>query len=163
MGDGRTVNRNVTGWLFVAVQAILLVALVLLPGADDWPTPDWLETLGFLTLLAGLAIVGISALGLGSALTATPVPTTRGELTVTGMYRFVRHPIYSGVLLVVVGLTVSSGSFLTLGVAIFTVLFFNVKARWEEARLREEYPNYPSYAARTPRFVPRPRRRDPNS
>ncbi len=156
-------SRKVIGWLFVAVQAILLVALVLLPGGDDWPTPDWLQTLGFLTVVAGLAIVGISALGLGTALTATPVPTTRGELKVSGMYRFSRHPIYSGVLLVVIGLTVDSGSFVTLGVAIVTVLFFNVKARWEEARLAEEYPNYPSYAVRTPRFIPQPWRRDPDS
>jgi protein-S-isoprenylcysteine O-methyltransferase Ste14 len=35
-----------------------------------------------------------------------------------------------------------------------TLGFFNVKARWEEARLAESYPGYRAYAARTPRFVP---------
>jgi protein-S-isoprenylcysteine O-methyltransferase Ste14 len=35
-----------------------------------------------------------------------------------------------------------------------TVVFFDRKARWEEAQLRERYPDYAEYASRTPRFVP---------
>ena len=57
-------------------------------------------------------------------------------------------------LLIVVGLTLRSGSFVTLAVAVVTVVFFDRKARWEEAQLRERYPDYAEYASRTPRFVP---------
>ena len=51
----------------------------------------------------------------------------------------------------------SRGRFAFLATVAVTVVFFHVKARWEEAQLAERYPGYREYAARTPRFIPRPR------
>lgn len=144
------------GWAFVAVQVVLLATLVLLPHRDDWATPGWLDVAGLALVAAGIAVGAAAALRLGTALTPTPVPTAEGRLTTDGLYRFARHPIYTGVLAVVVGLTVRSGSWITLAVAVATVGFFDRKARWEEARLAERYPDYPDYAESVPRFVPRP-------
>ncbi len=151
-------NRSRTGWLFVAAQAVLLVTLVALPGDDAWPTPIWLRLIGMATVIGGVALVAVAALRLGPALTPTPVPTEAGSLTTGGLYRYVRHPIYSGVLAAVIGVTVRSGSLLVLAVGVVTIAFFHVKARWEEDRLTEHYPDYPAYAAVTPRFLPRPGR-----
>lgn len=67
---------------------------------------------------------------------ATPVPKERAGLRTGGLYRFTRHPIYTGVLLFVVGTVVTSGSGWKLAVGVLTVVFFNVKARWEESQLR---------------------------
>ncbi len=155
----RAVDRRTVGWAFVAGQVVLLVALVLLPGRDDWPTPSWVWMVGQVLVLAGFVLMIVASLRLGRGLTATPVPAARGQLVTGGLYRYVRHPIYTGVLLIVVGLTLRSGSFVTLAVAAVTVVFFDRKARWEEAQLRERYPEYADYAARTRRFVPgRPHR-----
>ena len=154
---GRTigvVSRRTVGWAFVAGQVVLLVALVLLPGRDDWPTPSWVWMIGQVLVIAGFVLMIVASLRLGRGLTATPVPNRRGQLITGGLYRYVRHPIYTGVLLIVVGLTLRSGSFVTLAVAVVTVVFFDRKARWEEAQLRERYPDYAEYASRTPRFVP---------
>ncbi len=152
------VNRQLTGWALVGVQALLIGALVVLPGRDDWATPSWLNTVGSVLLLSGFAVMVAASLRLGRALTPTPVPTKHGQLTTSGLYRYVRHPIYSGVLLVVAGMAVPSGSWISATVAATTVVFFNAKARWEEARLAERYDDYAAYAADTPRFVPRPAR-----
>ncbi len=149
-------TRTRAGWLFVVVQAVLLITLVALPAGDAWPTPAWVQVIGLLAVVGGVALVAVAALRLGPALTPTPVPTAEGALTTDGLYRHVRHPIYSGVLLAVAGVTVRSGSVLVLAVGAATVVFFHLKARWEEERLQERYPDYPEYAARTPRFVPRP-------
>jgi protein-S-isoprenylcysteine O-methyltransferase Ste14 len=154
---GRTigvVDRRTVGWAFVAGQVLLLVALVLLPGRDDWPTPSWVWMIGQVLVIAGFVLMIVASLRLGRGLTATPVPNARGQLITGGLYRYVRHPIYTGVLLIVVGLTLRSGSFVTLTVAVVTVVFFDRKARWEEAQLSERYPDYADYASRTPRFVP---------
>jgi len=148
------VDRRTVGWAFVAGQVVLLVALVLLPGRDDWPTPSWVWTVGQVLVVAGFVLMIVASLRLGRGLTATPVPNARGRLITGGLYRYVRHPIYTGVLLVVVGLTLRSGSFVTLAVAAVTVVFFDRKARWEEGQLREHYPEYAAYASRTRRFVP---------
>lgn len=150
-------RRTTVGWLFVAVQALLFLVLVALPRGEAWPTPAWLRALGLLLIVGGIALVAVAGLRLGPALTPTPVPTASGTLATGGLYRFVRHPIYAGVLVAVTGLTLRSGSLLVGAAAGVTVAFFHIKARWEEARLTERYPEYPDYAARTPRFIPRPR------
>jgi len=149
-------NSKVIGWTFVAIQAVLIVALVVLPSRDDWPTPSVVNVVGTALLLAGFVIMAVAALSLGRSLTPTPVPVAHGELTTSGLYQFVRHPIYTAVLAIVVSLTIRSGSWISLGVAAVTVIFFNSKARWEEDRLSEAYPDYDAYAARTPRFIPQP-------
>ncbi len=60
-------------------------------------------------------------------------------------------------LLFVVGVVAASGSIAKIVLGMVTIVFFNAKARWEERRLSSAYPGYSDYAARTPRFVPRPR------
>lgn len=146
----------VKGWLFVAAQAALLIALVLLPGSDHWSTPRWLTLLCSVLVFAGFALMAVAALGLGRSLTPTPVPVSYGKLQTNGLYRWMRHPIYTGVLAVVAGLAGRSGNWLHAAIAAGTFVFFNSKAAWEEARLAEHYGGYKDYAARTPRFVPRP-------
>ncbi len=148
-------NRSVVGWLWVAAQAVLLLVLVLLPGRSDWPTPTLVDVVAQVLFFGGLALVIVAALGLGRSVTPTPVPVTYGSLTTGGLYRFVRHPIYTGVLAVVAGMTIRSGSVIHLAVAAATVVFFDRKAAWEERRLAETYPGYDRYAAVTPKFIPR--------
>jgi protein-S-isoprenylcysteine O-methyltransferase Ste14 len=92
-------------------------------------------------------------------LTATPVPTERATLRTSGPYRWVRHPIYTGVLLIVAAMAVRSGSVFGLTLGALTIAFFHVKASWEEQRLTKRFDAYADYAAVTPRFIPSPRRR----
>jgi protein-S-isoprenylcysteine O-methyltransferase Ste14 len=151
-------NAQRLGWTFVGLQVVLLGGLVLLPGSDDWTNPSPAKTAARIVSLAGLMLAAAAALRLGSALTATPVPKSHAMLRTSGLYRFARHPIYSGVLLFVIGSVISSRSFWKLALGVATIVFFNLKARWEESRLRETYPDYTAYAQRTGRFFPRPRR-----
>ncbi len=154
---------RLAGWLFVAAQAVLLVALVVLPRADHWPVPTWLNVIGYGLMAVGFALVVVAGLRLGPSLTPTPVPTEHGRLTTTGLYRISRHPIYTGVLAIVAGITVRSASYAVAAVGLLTVAFFTVKARWEEDRLRERYADYDAYAAATGRFLPRLQPRMPRS
>lgn len=149
-------TREVTGWVWVGGQAVLLGALILLPRRDDWETPAIILSIAGVFFIAGLIIIAISALGLGSGLTPTPVPTKRGALITSGFYQHVRHPIYTGVLGVVAGITLRSGSWVHLIVAAITLVFFDRKAAWEEQQLAEHYDEYDQYAAATPKFIPQP-------
>jgi protein-S-isoprenylcysteine O-methyltransferase Ste14 len=152
------VSHRTIGWVFVTVQVVLLAMLAVLAGrpGDAWPTPGPLLGLSALCTLGGLIVIVIASLRLGRSLTATPVPNGRNQLSTDGLYAMVRHPIYSGVLLVVVGLAIRSASWFTLALAAVTIAFFNVKARWEEERLAERHPDYRAYCEHVPRFVPRP-------
>ena len=148
-GDVRTAR------LLVAGQFVLIGILVLLPGRQDWPVPVALKLVCSIATVVGLAVMVIGATGLGRGLTATPLPNAHAKLRTGGLYRYVRHPIYSGLLLTMASITLASGSvprLLTLGVL---VLLLSAKARWEETRLTQRFEGYTDYAARTPRFVPR--------
>ena len=143
-----------TARLLVAGQFALIGILVLLPGRHDWPVPAALVVACAVATVAGLLVIVIGAMGLGRGLTATPLPNAHAQLRTGGLYRYARHPIYSGLLLTMTSIAVASGSvfrLLTLGVL---VLLITVKARWEEKRLTRRFEGYASYAARTPRFVP---------
>ncbi len=153
------VDRRTIGWLLVAGQTGLIAALLLLPAGQLWPTPPWLEWTGLGIGVLGGSWAVAAGFRLGDRLTPTPVPRDGGSLRTDGPYARVRHPIYTGVLLIVIGVTLRSGSASVLTLAVVTVAFFHGKARFEEGLLAERYPEYRSYAERTPRFVPAPWRR----
>ena len=146
--DVRTARLLVTG------QFLLIGFLVLLPHRHDWPVPASLTVALSALTVVGVALMVIGATGLGRGLTATPLPNAHAQLRTGGLYRFVRHPIYSGLLLTMSSLTAASGSVLRLLTLCALFVLLTVKARWEERRLAQRFEGYAEYAARTPRFVP---------
>ncbi len=151
-------SDRLVGWAFVGVQAVLIVALAVLPSAEHYPIPGWLRTAADVAFWVGAALAVAAGLVLGRSLTATPVPTERATLRTNGPYRWVRHPIYTGVLLIVAAMAVRSGNAFGLALGALTIAFFHAKASWEEQRLIERFDGYADYAAATPRFIPSPRR-----
>lgn len=83
-----------------------------------------------------------------------PQPKAGGVLVTSGPYRWVRHPMYSTVLLIAAALACVSAQGLAWGVwlALFGVLL--AKAMVEEQGLREHYPQYAAYCRQCKRFVP---------
>ena len=143
-----------TARLLVAAQFTLIAVIVILPGRQDWPLPRVLAVACVVAVVVGGLTMVVGATALGRGLTAAPLPNAHAELRTGGLYRFVRHPIYTGLLLVMGALTVASGSALRLFVLGLLVVLLARKARWEETRLAARFPRYTEYAARTPRFVP---------
>jgi len=143
-----------TAWLLVAAQFALIAVIVLSPDRADWPVPSWLLHVGTVGSWAGIAIMVVAGLGLGRGLTAAPLPNSHSKLRTGGLYRLVRHPIYTGLLLFTLAQVATSGSVLVALAGLLLVVLINAKARWEEQRLSERFLEYPGYARRTPRFVP---------
>ena len=121
-------TRAAIGWIWVGVQAVLIVALVAVPGTRGWPTPTWLEVVAIGLILGGVALAAAAGIRLGPALTPTPVPNRQGQLATEGLYRHMRHPIYTGVLADVVDLVLRSGSWLHTVIGLVTIAFFDRKA-----------------------------------
>jgi protein-S-isoprenylcysteine O-methyltransferase Ste14 len=75
-------------------------------------------------------------------------------LVTSGPYRFVRHPIYSGLLLAVLGTALATN---VIGLVIVAVLggYFYYSASVEERNLTATFPTaYPAYRARTKMLIP---------
>ena len=139
---------------FVAVQLGLIAAVVLLPAGDAWTVPPWVGTATRGLQLIGWAVLIAGMVNLGRSLTALPTPAARSELRTGGLYRVVRHPIYSGLMALTLGSAIRSGSLVVAAAALALAGWLTIKARWEERRLVDRHPGYAAYAARTPRFVP---------
>jgi protein-S-isoprenylcysteine O-methyltransferase Ste14 len=98
------------------------------------------------------ARVGRSSAGRG--FTPLPKPAERGELIERGPYGVVRHPVYSGGLLVAAGISLALSPWSLVVSAILAVVWA-LKASVEERFLIERYPAYAEYCARTRyRLVP---------
>lgn len=141
-------------WLFVLVQFALLILIAALPVGDAWHNPTWLVQGATALQWLGVAVLVIGLINLGRSLTPLPSPVPHGELRTGGLYRLVRHPIYSGILALTVGIAVRSTSWAVVAAALALTGWFMAKARWEERRLAARYPTYSAYASHTPRFVP---------
>jgi len=101
-GDVRTARNLVAG------QFVLIGILVLLPGRHDLPVAAALKVACSIGTVVGLAVIVIGATGLGRGLTATPLPNGHAQRRTGGLYRYARHPIYSGLLLAMASITVAA-------------------------------------------------------
>ena len=145
------------GWVLVGVQALLLVLFVLLPKRRSlFAPPDFLDVLGILLMIAGLAVVIVSLVSLGAALTPTPVPQESAALRTNGIYALVRHPVYSGILVAALGFTLAVGSIWQVIMWVALALFFYAKAFWEDRLLAEKHGvAWFDYADHVSSFIPR--------
>jgi protein-S-isoprenylcysteine O-methyltransferase Ste14 len=143
-----------TGWLLVAAQFVLFAAVLFLPRRAQ--TSEWLLILGGVLAVAGVVVVGLAFVRLGGALTPTPVPLPGAGLRTDGVYGRVRHPIYSGILLIAIGIVVAIGSWWTCAWLVVLVVFFIIKSRWEDRLLAEAYgTDWQEWAEQTGGLIPR--------
>lgn len=142
------------GWLLVGAQMALLGLLVGWPTGDLWPLPAALRTVGTLGRVVGALAILIGAIRLGWAASVHPAPTASARLRTDGPYRFVRHPIYSGVLVLAGAMALTGRSVAHLGAWAALLAVLSVKARFEERLLAARFEGYRAYAARTGRFLP---------
>jgi protein-S-isoprenylcysteine O-methyltransferase Ste14 len=150
-----SLGRRGGGW--VSLQLLLLATAVTagLLGTPWPPTPrPWLAASGGAALLAGLGLLLGGGAGLGRQLTPFPKPVPGSSLRRDGVYALVRHPMYGGALLAILGWALLSSplALLPWGAA---AAFLEAKSRREEAWLTETHPNYPTYRQQVPRrFLP---------
>jgi len=77
------------------------------------------------------------------------------ELVQRGPYRFVRHPIYSSILVMVLGTALVANRVAALPALVFYFAGFWIKLKQEEKLLRRHFPSeYPAYQARVKALVP---------
>jgi len=152
--------KGTRGEWYLVVQAGLLLLLAFGPrawrGVPAWDAPlTWIGSLaGLLLFLTGILFTASGAVSLGMNLTPLPHPKENATLIVTGAYRLVRHPIYSGVTFMAIGWGLWLHSWLTIGYALLLFAFFDIKSRREERWLEEKFPEYSAYRKRVRKLIP---------
>lgn len=141
-------------YFFVLIQFVLFGVFLFDISVLNVSLPSHLQLNGIPMAIAGLVISGIAVLQLNTNLSPFPTPKSGSTLIKNGVFTWVRHPIYSGILLGLLGLSLYYQSLYKMGVVVLLLILFYFKTSYEEQRLETVFEEYTDYKAKTKRFVP---------
>ena len=140
--------------VFALLAAILTLALLVLAGLGarwDWPQLPlpWVIA-GCMLQIAGMIPITWSMVANPFLETTVRIQTDRGhQVTESGPYRVVRHPVYAGMILFNIGLALSYASGPALSAAVLLDLAYAYRTAREDQTLRRELPGYEEFIAHT--------------
>ena len=147
---------GVGGWLMIRY---------LRPQLFAGPRPGWAIALGTAFMLGDVIIFAVAESELGGRrLVGQAELSAKGDMTTRGLYAYVRHPRYLGMMLGILGVCVVSGSQrLWLVAAAWEIASLGI-IRLEERELRKRFgATYAAYSQRVPMLLPVPRAARPQS
>jgi protein-S-isoprenylcysteine O-methyltransferase Ste14 len=153
------------GWLVALRLPIIciLIYVVISSSRHGWDVlgarclPDTLAVriLGDVAVLTGLVFAIWARTVLGGNWSSSVTFKENHELIQRGPYRFVRHPIYTGILVMTLGTAVVSGRIAAFVALILFFVIYWLKSLKEEEMLTKHFPEaYPAYQARTKALIP---------
>ena len=137
-------------YVLVGIQFFCIGAIVL--------TGPWVAThVGLLGLECFGVLLGMWALATMRLKNLHILPDVKadGALTTDGPYHWIRHPMYTAVLLVTLALVIDSFSYVRAFVWLLLLIDLIEKLSYEEQLLQIAYPEYQDYRSRTWRLIPR--------
>ncbi len=136
---------------------LLLIAFVLLRvfNTDSLAVHSLiLEVVGVILFLSGLGLAVWARIYLGRNWGMPMTQKDEPELVQSGPYRFVRHPIYSGLLLAILGTALATNIYWLIAMIVMGI-YFVYSATVEERLLTASFPAaYPGYKAKTKMLIP---------
>jgi protein-S-isoprenylcysteine O-methyltransferase Ste14 len=155
------VKRGRAKWRSFAGSRLVFVLLVLLlvrarvfKGPEAVTSDPWLQAIGLALFVCGLALAVWARLYLGRNWGTPMSQKVDPELVTTGPYRRVRHPIYSGIILAVVGTAVAISWYWLVAVGV-SGAYFIYSAVAEERYMTRLFPEaYPAFKRSTKMLIP---------
>jgi protein-S-isoprenylcysteine O-methyltransferase Ste14 len=115
----------------------------------------WVRFLGLVVLIASTACARWARFSLGTSWSVAPEVGGDRRLRTRGPYAVTRHPIYTGLLGMIVGTALLSGLGQGILAVVVGLIVFSVKIHVEEGLLLVNFPDeYPAYRQRVPQLVP---------
>ncbi len=135
----------------VAGQMGTWILMFLLSNFKD--APPAFHPMLFLGIGVVLAIVGAIILG-SKTYSSSTKPRETNVRSQKGLYRYIRHPIYLGVMIAMLAFLLNNPT-IQMGLTYFLLMLFtNIRADLEEGMLEEKYPEYTEYKKSTKRYIP---------
>jgi protein-S-isoprenylcysteine O-methyltransferase Ste14 len=136
-----------------------VIAYLMNPAWMAWssvPLPAWLRWTGGAVYALGVGLLTWTLRGLGTNLTDTVVTRRAHTLVTHGPYRWVRHPFYDAMALLILAIALIAANWFILVAGAVVFVLLAVRSRTEEAKLLARFGEpYRAYRQRTGRFVPR--------
>ncbi len=137
------------------LMLLILQTIFMAPVFPISENPEWIIRIGifFYTLGLILAITGRIQLGSSWSNIEESKRTVENKLIDRGIYRFIRHPIYTGDAMLVLGLELALNSWFFLIIFPLMGVIIN-RARNEERVLAQSIPEYSTYQKHSKMFLP---------
>ena len=99
----------------------------------------------------------IAIIGLTIRLIASGYVLKNKELSTTGPYSYVRHPLYTGNLILLIGLAIINGLWWSFLIGfLFAMFYYPTAIEYEDRKLRQLFPaDWPQWAEKTPALWPK--------
>lgn len=140
--------------LFVGIQAVLLLVYFIPVNIIEFQINFILKIASLSISIIGLIIMLFAFLQLNKNLTPFPTPIESGSLIQAGLYKYIRHPIYTGIIIFSVFFAIFNESIWNLSIGIALYILFYFKSKYEESLLKKQYKDYENYMQKTGRFFP---------
>jgi protein-S-isoprenylcysteine O-methyltransferase Ste14 len=89
-----------------------------------------------------------------SKLRISPVPAADAILVDTGPYKYLRHPMYTAILMTATAILFIDFTWPRFAMALALTIVLIIKLFWEEAMLTRKFPSYTAYCKHTKRIIP---------
>ena len=118
------------------------IHLEFIPKKEIMQVNFFFSFVGFLLIIISTIVMLISIKDLGRNLSPFPRPIVNGNLTTSGIYSFIRHPMYYSLILISFGFFITKLSFYHLFLTISLALIIKFKIILEEKYLNKKFKNY---------------------
>jgi protein-S-isoprenylcysteine O-methyltransferase Ste14 len=136
-------------YTLVSIQ-VISIALILVTG---WPFAGRISLL--ILQIAGVVLGTWAIMTMGMKNTnIAPLVRQDARLVINGLYAFIRHPMYSAVLLTIWPLILDQYSLLRLTAGLVLTVDLIIKLLYEESLLRKHFAGYEAYMKKTKRLIP---------
>jgi len=142
-------------YFFVGTQLILFVLYIFDISIFEINFPNIINYISGAITILGVLIFALSLLQLNKNLSPFPTPRSNSELIQTGLYKYIRHPIYTGILLTAFGYGFYTNSSYKIIISLLILILFYYKSSYEEVRLSNKFSNYTTYIKNSGRFLPK--------
>jgi len=142
-------------FFYVVIQFILFSVYILDVNFLQFTLPEFLNMFSIIIAIIGCFIIIIAMLQLNKNLSPFPTPKSNSQLIQSGLYKYIRHPIYTGILFLLFGYGIYLNSSFKILVTISLYVLFYYKTSYEEQRLHLKFSGYLEYKNKTGRFLPK--------
>ncbi len=152
------IENRLKSRLFVLLQFGIAAVVVLAALVENSLTNRFeikaLTIVSIISLVLGAVIVLLALVAFRQRITPNPIPLDASELRTGGIYRFIRHPMYTSVIFVFIGITLYLRAYYSFILNVGAVIFLLTKISFEEKQLLEKFPEYKAYRSRTKKLIP---------
>lgn len=157
MGESKhLLPKDIKDVFFVGMQLLLFLIYILWDyPIIEFPLHQAFYYIGWTSLFFAVGLFSYAIWNIRHSLSPYPSPKEHAKLKTNGAFSFSRHPIYSSIFIGLLAWSVIQENINQMIISFLLLIFFYIKARYEEKLLLAKFPEYKDYQELTGMLFPK--------